>query len=152
HEKVGGSYLNGLPVLIQRRGPHLDQPVLRPRLQQPQLDHLTLDAQLILGPYGSWPAELVEAEAEDAAGGLEFAVDQESHADCCRVPAAGGQSAEDRLACGLLVEMEGLRIKLGGEPLAALGVDPQPPGAEGLPHAKVFKESLHGDHRLAILL
>jgi hypothetical protein len=37
---------------------------------------------------------------------------------------------------GLLVEMERLRIEFGGKGLDPLLVDPQPPGAEGLPTAK----------------
>jgi len=48
------------------------------------------------------------------------------------VPTARGQSAEDRVARGRLVEMERLRIKLGGEGFDPLRSDRQPPGPEGL--------------------
>jgi hypothetical protein len=56
--------------------------------------------------------------------GLELALDQEPHADRGGVPTAGGQSAEEGVARGLLVEMEGPRIEVGGDGLDPLCVDP----------------------------
>jgi hypothetical protein len=44
------------------------------------------------------------------------------------VPAAGGQSTENRSARRRLIEMEGLRIELGSECEGPLLVDAQPPG------------------------
>jgi hypothetical protein len=57
------------------------------------------------------------------------------------MPAAGCESAEDAVARGLLVEMEGLRIEFGGKRLDSPFVDAEPPGAEGLPHGEVVKIS-----------
>jgi hypothetical protein len=57
------------------------------------------------------------------------------------VPTAGGQSAEYRVARGVLVEMERLRVELGAKSLDSLFVDQQPTGAKGLPDDKVFEVS-----------
>jgi len=54
------------------------------------------------------------------------------HRQRSRVPTARGQSAEDRVARGLLVEMKRLWIEFGGECLDPLPVSPQPSGTEGL--------------------
>jgi hypothetical protein len=45
-------------------------------LRSPHFKHLALDAQLIARPNWSWPAEVIEAGADDSAGGFEFAFDQ----------------------------------------------------------------------------
>src|SRR5205814_3498221 len=85
--------------------------------RSPHLEDLALDAQLIPGSHGSWPAELVSPGAHDAASGFEVALDQEPHGDRGRVPTTGGQPSEDRseehtselqslrhLVCRLLLE------------------------------------------------
>ena len=140
HEGPDGD-LNGLVVLVERRRSHLDQPPIWMRPRRPHLEDLALDAQLIPGPHGEWPAELVEAGAHDAAGGFEVTLDQQPHGDRGGVPTAGGQPAKYRVARGFLVEMERLRIKLGAESLDSLLVDLQPTGAKGLPDGKIFEIS-----------
>src|SRR5271165_5017154 len=89
----------------------------RTRLRRPYLEHFALNAQLIPGPRGPGPAELIEAGADDTARGLELAFDQPPHRERRRVPPARGQSLEDRVECSLLVEMEGLRVELSGKSL-----------------------------------
>jgi hypothetical protein len=51
-----------------------------------------------------------------------------------RMPTAGRQSAEYRLACSILIEMEGLWIEFGAKRLDSLLVDPKTTGAKSLPH------------------
>jgi hypothetical protein len=58
------------------------------------------------------------------------------------VPAAGGQSTENRAARRRFIEMEGLRVKLRSEREGPLPVDAQPPLTERLPHCKVFQVAL----------
>src|SRR6059036_1582818 len=139
--------LNGLVVLVERRRSHLDQSLIWTGPRGPHLEDLALDAQLIPGSHGSWPAELVSPGAHDAASGFEVALDQEPHGDRGRVPTTGGQPSEDRVARGFLVEMERLRIELGAECLDSLRVNPHPTGAKGLPGGKVFEESPNHVHR-----
>src|SRR5262249_23250019 len=143
--------LNRLVVLIERRRSHLDQSLMRTRPRRPYLEDLGLDAEIITGPHGSCPAEFVEARADDAASGPEVALDQQPHRDGGGVPAAGSQSAEYRVARGFLVEMERLRVELGGERLDSLLVDLQPTGAERLPDGEVFEIALlHGRDRAVV--
>jgi len=52
---------------------------------------------------------------------------------------AGGQAAEDRVARGVLIEMERLGIELGGKGLDSLLVDRQRTGAKDLADGKVFE-------------
>jgi hypothetical protein len=55
------------------------------------------------------------------------------------VPTTGGQSSEDRIARGFLVEMEWLRIEFGANHLDSLLVDLQPTGAKRLADGKVSR-------------
>src|SRR6185369_1735372 len=95
--------------------------------------HLDMQPQLIPGPYRTGPAELVEARADDAAGGLELAVHEKPHRHRGGMPAARRQALEDRALRGALVEVEGLRIELAREGLDARLVHAQSAGAERLP-------------------
>src|SRR3979490_701922 len=97
--------------------------------------------QLIPGTHGARPAELVEAGADDAAGGLQLALDQQPHGERGGMPAARRQAAEDRATRRRLVQIEGVRLEFGGETLDPLLLDPQPPGAEGLSYGKVLEIS-----------
>src|SRR5438128_986107 len=61
------------------------------------------------------------------------------------MPAARGQPAEDRTACGFVVLVERLRIELGGEGLDPLRVDPDAPGPVRLPGREVLEVfAVHG--------
>jgi len=51
------------------------------------------------------------------------------------------QSPEDRVAPGVIIEMEGLRIEFGCESLDPLLVDPHSPRAKGLAQREVFEIS-----------
>src|SRR5262245_11015059 len=145
HHEVGDEDLHGFTVLIERRRPHLEQPLVWTRLRRPHLEHFTLDAQLIPRTHGPWPAALLNAGTDNAASRREIALDQQPHGDRSSVPPTGGQSAKYGVACRRLVEVEGLRIECSGKGLDLLCVDPQPPGAERLPHGKIFKIVLsHG--------
>jgi len=97
--------------------------------------------QLIAGPHGLRPAELVEARADDPARGLQLAFDQQPHGHRGGVPAARRQAPEYRAARGLFVEMEGLRIEFGGESFDPFLLDPQASGAEGLALREVLEIS-----------
>src|SRR5437660_8242853 len=122
HEVADGD-LYWLAVLVQRRRSHLEQSLVRPRSGRPHLEHFTLDAQLVPGPHGPGPTELVEAGADDPPGGLQIAFDQQPHGDRGGVPTARSQSAEARVARNRLGEMERLRIELGGEGFDPLRVE-----------------------------
>src|SRR6266446_5073411 len=137
--------LHGVAVLIQRRRSHLEQPLVWTRLRRPHLEHFALDAQRIPRTHGPWPAALLNAGTNNAARRREIALDQEPHGDRGGVPPAGGQSAEDGVTRRCLIEMEGLWIEGGGKSGDLLRIDPQPPGAERLPHGKIFEIALsHG--------
>src|SRR5262249_44756827 len=91
------------------------------------------------------PAEFVETGADDAAGGLELAVDQKPHGHRGGMPAARRQAAEDARVRRVLVEMERLRIELGGKRLDAFLVDAQLRRAEGLTDREVFQVECHDE-------
>src|SRR6266851_6931336 len=146
HYEGADEALHGFAVLVQRRRPHLDQPLVRTRLRWSNLEHFALDAQLIPRTHGPWPAARIKAGTDNAASGCKIALDQESHGDRGGMPTAGCQSVEERVTRGLFVEMEGLRIKGSSEGLELLRVDPQPPRAEPLPHGKVFEIALSHGH------
>src|SRR5580700_1329688 len=65
---------HGLARLVEGRHTYLDQPLLRTRLRRPYFQHLSLQRQLIARPHWPWPAELLEPEPDDSAGGLQVAV------------------------------------------------------------------------------
>src|SRR5437870_11883653 len=113
YHEVRDDDLNGLVGLVERRRSHLDQSLIWTRPRGPHLQDLALDAQLIPGSHGSWPAELVSPGAHDAAGGFEVALDQQPHGDRGRVPTTGGQSAGGRGARGFLRGMGPRRIGRG---------------------------------------
>jgi len=50
-------------------------------------------------------------------GDRRATLDKQPHGDRGRVPAAGGEAAEQRLGGGLLVEVERLRVELAREPV-----------------------------------
>jgi len=98
--------------------------------------------KLIAGPYRSWPAEFVEAGADDAAGRGKLALDQQPHRDRGGVPAARGETAEYRAGRRTFVEVKGLRIEFGGKALDAFGIDANAAGLKGLSSFKLFQVSL----------
>jgi hypothetical protein len=95
--------------------------------------------QFISGAHRPWPAELVESGADDAAGGFEVTLDHELHRNCRGVPAARCQSAEDRVARGLVVEVKGLRVEFGGEAPNLVHVDSRHSRCEGQPRDEVLE-------------
>src|SRR5262249_47424484 len=141
HDQGRDQHLHGLAVLIERGGPDFDQPLLRARLRRTHLEDLALEAQLIARTHRVRPAELVEAGADDAARGLELALDQEPHGERRRVPAARRQATEYAFAGGILIEMKRLRIELGGKALDPIAVDAGAAGAVGLANGKVLEIS-----------
>ena len=66
-----------------------------------------------------------EAGADNAASGLELALDREPHGERRRAPAACRQAAEYAVTSGVLIEMKGLRIELGGKALDPIAVQPR---------------------------
>src|SRR6202051_3378986 len=72
HQEVGGEHLHGFVVLIERRVLHPDHAAIGLRFRRPHLEHLALDAQFVAAPHRERPAQLVEADAENAAGRPEF--------------------------------------------------------------------------------
>src|SRR5688572_3877473 len=136
------SDVHGFVVLIQRRSPDLDDSLIGARLRRSYLEHLAFDVQLIPWPNRSWPAELVKAGADEAAGGFEIAVDQEPHGDRGGVPAACGEASKDRVGRSSFIEMKRLRIEFGSKALDARRIDVDAPGRKGLPRFKIFQVSL----------
>src|SRR5262249_19507893 len=78
-------------------------------------DHLGLDAHLVVRAHRSQPPELVDADAEDAAGGLEIALDQQAHRRGRGVAAAHDETAKERILGRLSIQMERVRIELVGK-------------------------------------
>jgi hypothetical protein len=58
------------------------------------------------------------------------------------VPAAGGQSTENRAARRRFIEMKWLRVELRSEGEGPIPVDAQPPRTERLAHCKIFQVAL----------
>src|SRR5262245_42941576 len=83
HQQAPHLYLHRFTVLIARRVAHLDQPLVRTRLRGANLEDLALDREFVARAYRARPAEFLEAEPDDAAGGLELALDEKAHRDRC---------------------------------------------------------------------
>src|SRR5215471_11745294 len=141
HNQARHQHLHSLAVLIERGGSDLDQPLLGTRLRWAHLDNLALDPQFITRAHRVRPTEFVEASADDATSGFELALDQEPHGERRRVPAARRQAAEYAVAGGVLVEMERLRIELGGKALDPIAVDAGATRTVGLANGKVLEKS-----------
>src|SRR5437763_15289649 len=95
NDQIAYEQLHRLVMLIERRGPHLDRALIRPRLRRSYFEHFAFHMQLVSGPDRPRPAELVESSADDAARGLDIAFDQKTHGHRCRMPAARSQSLEE---------------------------------------------------------
>src|SRR5205823_292274 len=95
--------------------PYGDTRALAALLRRPDLEDLGLDAQLITRPDRARPLQLVGAGADDAAGRLEIAADEQAHGEGRRMPSARCQATEERIARSGFIEMERLRIELRGE-------------------------------------
>src|SRR5262249_51659829 len=67
------------------------------------------------------------------------ALHQQPHRQGGGMPAARRETAENRVLRCLLVEMEGLRIELGGEVFDPLCIDAQSSGGECLAYSEVFE-------------
>jgi len=125
HHQIPNIDLHRLVILIQRRRAHLDHALLGPRPGWAHLEHLDREMQLVARPDRLRPAELVEPGTDDPGCRLKLALDEQPHRERSRVPAARREAAEERIARRLLVEMERLRIELGGKALDPLGIDAQ---------------------------
>ena len=131
-----------MAVLIQRRGSHLDDALVGTRLRGPYFEHFAFDPKLIAWPNRSWPAEFVEAGADDAADRGKLALDQQPHRDRGGVPAACGETAKYRVGRRAFIEVKGLWIEFGGKALDAFAIDADAAGPKGLSRFKVFQVSL----------
>src|SRR5947209_15509175 len=96
HDQISQRHLHGFVVLVQRRGPHLDNSLVGMRFRCSYLEHFAFDPKLIPRPDGSWPAEFVKPGANYTASGFDIAFDQESHRDRGGVPAACGETSKYR--------------------------------------------------------
>src|SRR5271169_1625016 len=95
--------------------------------------------QFVAGPNRTWPAQIVETDAENAASRLEFAVDHQPHRHRSGVPAARRQALKRRFARRFFVGMERLRIELPRKRKDLLLVDAMLAGFENLSGGKVFQ-------------
>src|SRR5271170_5722584 len=95
--------------------------------------------QFVAGAYRTRPAQILEADAENAAGRLEFAVDHQPHGHGGGVPAAGGEALKRRLARRRFVDMERLRIVLPREREDLVLVDAVAAGVENLSGGEIFQ-------------
>jgi hypothetical protein len=141
HQQIADEHLHGLVPLIERRRAHLDEPLSRARLRYPYLEHFALHTQLIAGPHRSRPTNLIKPEANDAACGFELTLDEQPHRQCRSVPTARRESAEERGARGVLIEVKWLRIELGRKRFDSLRLNLQASGAECLCDCKILKVS-----------
>src|SRR5580704_6905717 len=139
HQKVAGEHLHHFVVLIERRVLHPDHAAIGLRFRGPYFEHLAGDAKLVARPHRERPAQLVEADAQNAAGRPELAVDQKPHGDRCGVPATGRQSLERRLQRRRFVEMVELRIELLGEGDDLFLADALAAGQINLSHSVIFQ-------------
>src|SRR4029077_12965632 len=74
HHRVVDDCLHHLAPLIERPGPHLHQPAIRPRPSRPYFEPSGFDMQFIARAHRDRPAHLTAAEADAAAGrdGIAF--------------------------------------------------------------------------------
>jgi len=116
-DEIGDLHLHRLIPLVQRRCPHFDQTLIWARPRGAHLEHFAFDMELIPWPHWPRPAKLVESGANNAAGGLDLALDQKPHGEGSRMPAACRQATEDRIPRRVFVEMEWLGIEFSGKSL-----------------------------------
>ena len=92
-----------------------------------------------LGHFSSSAPAPIEPPAN-----LDLAIDDQPHREGGRVPAAGDQAAEEGRRGRRLVEVEGLRVELGGERLDLVRIDRDGPAPECLAHGEVFQIAFLG--------
>src|SRR5262249_24704153 len=80
----------------------------------------------------------------DQAVGKRYAIDQHAHGHRRGVPAARRQALEQRILGRFLVEVEGLRVVVGGEALDLRGVERPRSAGESLPDVEIFEVKAFG--------
>src|SRR6185295_14824547 len=112
---------------------------VRARSRWPNVQHFALNMELVARTHRMRPSELVKPCTNDPSGGLEISVDQKSHGHRGRVPPAGRETTKNGVSCQRFIQMEWLRVELGGKRFDALSLNSQASRAEYLPDCVVFQ-------------
>src|SRR5580693_5738779 len=83
HDEIAGEDLYDFTVVVEGGGAHPDQAAVAARLGRAHFEDFALGMQFVAGPHWPRPAQFIEADAQNAAGWLEFAVDHEPHGERC---------------------------------------------------------------------
>lgn len=117
-DQVHGENLHRLAVLVARFAAHRGGTALGSRSRRRDRQNFRIHRQHVPGPGRPRPGEFA-AGADHTAGNGQAAVNDQAHGQRRCVPAAGGQSAEERATGGGIVEVKRLRIVCRRE-----GLDP----------------------------
>src|SRR5205807_3784412 len=82
----------------------------RPAVREPGGEHLDLAGQRVARPHRGRPVQLLHPRRAKAAGLRDQVAHQQAHEEGARVPAAGDQTAVDREARRIGVEVHRLRV------------------------------------------
>ena len=116
HDELGLESLKNLATLVQGAAKNDCNAAIGPRARRHDLDHFAFNVQGIARSCRGWPVDL-SSRADNSARQRQPALDIETHRNCSGVPAACSQALEECVFGGLLVGVEGLRIKLNRERL-----------------------------------
>src|SRR5262245_64245835 len=63
NDEISNRYLDGLAILVQRRGSQLHDSLVRAALRPAHVEDLRLQPELVARAHGARPAELLEADS-----------------------------------------------------------------------------------------
>src|SRR5258708_204090 len=113
-EEVDGGAHDDFVALVEGQAACADDAELLARLGLAHADHFDLAADGVAGANGKRPAHLFDAGADHAAHDCDR-LHAEAHDDGSGEPARGGETLEEGVFAGGLIEVEGLRIVLPAE-------------------------------------
>ena len=139
NDEAGQHDLHGFVRPVTGFASYDDHSDRRSTFRAKHLDDFADDAKDFAGPCRPHPFQL-RAGTDKTACDRQSLYDEASHREHCHLPATGDESAEETVGGTLFVEMEGLRIEIGGEALDRLGFDPERSALEGPTDLKILEK------------
>jgi len=141
NNKPGLRYLNDVAALVYRPAEENYRAAIGSRARWRDFNDFALNVEYVSGTGRCRPAQLSPG-ADEAAGEWRTTLDIQTHRDRGGVPTARRQALEERALSGMLVRVEGLRIKLNRECLDLRFVKPMRSAGKALSDMKIVKMQL----------
>jgi hypothetical protein len=141
NNKLGPLNQNNVAALVYRPAEKDYRAAIGSRARWRDFNDFALNMEHVSGTGRCRPAHLASG-ADEAAGEWRATLDIQTHRDRGGMPTARRQALEERALGGLIVRVNGLRIKLSRECLDLRFVKPVRPAGKALSDMKIVKIQL----------